>query len=43
MKRFSRPIALILISGLIIKAFVKTKEKSGYKEDERSWEDFTDN
>ena len=36
-------IALILISGLIIKAFVKKKEKSGYKEDERSWEDFTDN
>ena len=36
-------IALILISGLIIKFFVKTKEKSGYKEDERSWDDFTDN
>ena len=36
-------IALILISGLIIKIFVKTKEKSGYTEDERSWEDFTDN
>ena len=36
-------IALILVSGLIIKIFVKSKEKSGYTEDERSWEDFSDN
>ena len=35
-------IALILLSGLIIKAVVRAKAKSGYTEDERSWEDYTD-
>ena len=35
-------IALILVSGLIIKAIVRAKAKSGFTEDEKSWEDFTD-
>ncbi|MCR5327449.1 MAG: sodium-dependent transporter [Saccharofermentans sp.] len=33
-------IALILFSGLIIKIIVKVKSSKGYKEDERTWEDF---
>jgi len=33
-------IALILLSGLIIKMVVKIKSSSGYQEDERTWEDF---
>ncbi len=33
-------VALILLSGLIIKIIVKIKSGSGYKEDERTWEDF---
>ena len=32
--------ALILVSGFIVKIIVKAKEKSGYKEDERTWDDF---
>ena len=35
-------IALILLSGFIIKAVVRYKMKSGYKEDERSWDEFSD-
>ena len=35
-------IALILLSGFIIKAIVRCKVKSGYKEDERSWDEFSD-
>ena len=31
---------LILISGLIIRIIVKVKSKKGYKEDDRTWEDF---
>lgn len=31
---------LILISGLIIRIIVKVKSKNGYKEDDRTWEDF---
>ncbi len=31
---------LILISGLIIRIIVKIKSKKGYKEDDRTWEDF---
>ena len=31
---------LILISGLIIRIIVKAKSKKGYKEDDRTWEDF---
>ena len=31
---------LILISGLIIRIIVKVKSKKGYKEDNRTWEDF---
>ena len=33
-------IALILFSGLIIKIIVKIKSSKGYKEDDRTWEDF---
>ena len=33
-------IALILFSGLIIKIIVKVKSSKGYKEDDRTWEDF---
>jgi len=32
-------IALILCSGIIIKIIVKIKSKSGYKEDERTWDE----
>jgi NSS family neurotransmitter:Na+ symporter len=35
-------IALILISGLIIKLIARAKSKTGYVEDDRSWEDFSD-
>ena len=31
---------LILISGLIIRIIVKVKSKNGYKDDDRTWEDF---
>jgi len=31
---------LILISGLIIRIIVKVKSKKGYKEDNRTWDDF---
>lgn len=31
---------LILISGLIIRIIVKVKSKKGYKEDDRTWDDF---
>lgn len=31
---------LILISGLIIRIIVKVKSKNGYKEDDRTWDDF---
>ena len=33
-------IALIFCSGLIIKIIVKVKSSKGYKEDDRTWEDF---
>ena len=33
---------LILISGLIIRIIVKVKSKKGYKEDDRTWDDFKD-
>ncbi len=33
-------IALILLSGLIIRIIVKVKSKKGYKEDDRTWDDF---
>jgi len=33
-------IALIFCSGLIIKIIVKIKSSKGYKEDDRTWEDF---
>ena len=36
-------IALIILSGLIIKLIVKYKASSGYKEDPRTWDDFSDN
>ena len=32
-------IALILCSGLIIKCIVKIKSGSGYKEDDRTWDE----
>ena len=35
-------ILLIILSGLIIKAIVKYKSKSGYTEDDRTWDDFSD-
>ena len=35
-------IGLILVSGLIIKAIVRVKAKSGFTEDGRSWDDFKD-
>lgn len=35
-------ILLILLSGLIIKGIVKYKSKSGYSEDTRKWEDYSD-
>ena len=35
-------ILLIILSGLIIKAVVKYKSKSGYTEDDRTWDDFSD-
>ena len=35
-------IALILLSGLIIKLIVKYKMSDGYKEDTRTWEEFSD-
>ncbi|MBP5491318.1 MAG: sodium-dependent transporter [Clostridiales bacterium] len=35
-------ILLILLSGLIIKVIVRAKQKSGYTEDARSWEEFKD-
>ena len=31
---------LILLSGLIIRIIVKVKSKKGYKEDDKTWEDF---
>ena len=33
-------VALILCSGLIIKLIVRIKSSSGYKEDDRNWDDF---
>ena len=35
-------ILLIILSGLIIKAIVKYKSKSGYTEDDRTWDDYSD-
>ena len=35
-------ILLILLSGLIIKIIVRAKQKSGYQEDSRKWDDFED-
>ena len=32
--------ALILLSGFIVRIIVKVKSKSGYKEDDRTWDDF---
>ena len=31
---------LILLSGLIVRIIVKIKSGKGYKEDDRTWEDF---
>ena len=35
-------VALILCSGLIVKIIVKAKSSKGYKEDSRTWDEFTE-
>ena len=35
-------ILLILLSGLIIKAIVRAKAKNGFTEDEKTWDEFSD-